>query len=172
MTAWMVRAGLKGHLFDRFIDDGIATVGWTEVGEVSTDETVETLREKFSKIWPSWHPNKIIMGAGQLYRFARVIQPGDMIVTYDPSRRIYKIGTAHGSYRLDVNFDSSDGGQIMDVGWHGDVPRDALRSRTKNSLGAISTLFKIPDHAQADLERVLAGYPDDAVLSEPASEDE
>lgn len=165
MTAWMVRAGRKGHLFDEFVDDGIATVGWKDAGPISPDITIEKLKEKFSKTWPDWHPQKTSMSAGQVFRFICVMKSGDSIVTYDPSQRLYKVGTVIGEYKYNADHESDDYGHIISVNWHSDVQRDLLLERTKNSLGAISTLFKIPDHAFEDLQRIAEGKPVETILS-------
>lgn len=157
MATWMVRAGRNGVLFDEFVENNIATIGWNELNGVRERETLNELRERVTETWPSWHPNKIIMAAGQLFRFARKICPGDTVVTYDPSSRRYRLGTAKGNYRFDPDFNHEDGGNIIDVQWNEEVPRDDLLPRTKNSLGAISTLFKVPEHAASDLQRVAKG---------------
>ena len=162
MTAWMVRAGRKGHLFDQFIDEGIATVGWKDAGPISPNMTIEDVKEQFSRTWSDWHPQKISMSAGQVFRFVCVMKPGDSIVTYDPSQRLYKIGIIIGDYRYDGNQESDDHGHVISVNWHSDVQRDLLTERTKNSLGAISTLFKIPNHAFEDLKQTAGGKLRDA----------
>ncbi|GGX66955.1 restriction endonuclease [Litorimonas cladophorae] len=159
MIGWMIRAGTKGVLFDKFVDEGIASIGWRDLGAILPEDTVETLREKVAKQWPDWHPNRVIMSAGQLHRFAKVIQTNDYIVTYDPSQRIYKIGKSKGGYRFNDSFEHDDHGNIISVDWTLEVARDDLLPRTKNSLGAISTLFKIPDHAMRDLLDTSAGEP-------------
>jgi restriction system protein len=157
MTTWMVRAGRKGHLFDQFIDEGIVTIGWKDMGAVEPGISLDELKTKMLETWPDWHPQKISMSAGQVNRFINEIRAGDTIVTYDPSQRIYKIGVSKGEYRYDPSVDSDDHGHILSVDWQRDVPRDVLQPRTKNSLGAISTLFKIPNHAAEDLTYAADG---------------
>jgi len=157
MTTWMVRAGRKGHLFDQFMDEGIVTIGWKAMGAVEPGISLDILKTKMLQTWPDWHPQKISMSAGQVNRFINEIKPGDTVVTYDPSQRIYKIGVSKGEYRYDDSADSDDHGHILKVNWQKDVPRDVLQPRTKNSLGAISTLFKIPNHAAEDLSRAASG---------------
>lgn len=43
--------------------------------------------------------------------------------------------------------------------WRGEVSRDDLMVSTKNSLGAISTFFLLPEEAREDVERALQGIP-------------
>lgn len=106
--------------------------------------------------WPDWHPQGISMSAGQLYRFRHEIAVGDRVVTYDPGRRVYLVGTVSGEYRYDPSLEDDDIVNVRDVTWEGEVPRDHLRIGTKNTLGAISTLFRLADEAAADIERALA----------------
>ena len=159
---WMVRAGRKGHLLDRFIDEGIATVGWKAAGKIAPGSSLDVVRDRIQQTWPAWHPQKIAMAAGQLHRFLSVIQPGDTVITFDTSQRIYKIGTATEDRRFDDETDSDDHAHVMGVNWFGEVRRDDLQSQTRNSLGAISTLFAIRDEAEQDIMRRLRGDPPEA----------
>lgn len=151
----MVRAMEGGRLFDVFKEQSLVAIGWSDIGSLETLTTRESIAERVAENWPGWHPQKISMSAGQLFRFRQEIKLGDRIVTYDPSRRVYLIGTISGDYRFDPNNDEK-AANIRAVKWDGEVSRDLLSVATKNSLGAISTLFLLPETAAADLERALA----------------
>ena len=158
MTTWMVRAGRKGHLFDQFIDEGIATIGWKDSGHIAPGTSIEKVREKFASVYTDWNPQQIVMGAGQVHRFLSAIKAGDTIVTYDPSQRVYRLGISTGKYRYDDNTESDDYAHVLGVDWQNKpIPRDDLAEKSKNSLGAISTLFKVPGHAADDLRRTASG---------------
>jgi restriction system protein len=94
------------------------------------------------------------MNTGQLFRFRHEMQKGDRVVTYDPGRRVYLLGTISGDYRWNPELDE-DAKNARPVEWEGEISRDLLSVATKNSLGAISTLFLLPPEAAADLERAL-----------------
>lgn len=160
---WMVRAKEGGRLFDVFKDKSVVAIGWTEIGTLEALTTREEIATQVARQWPDWHPQKVSMSAGQLYRFRTEMVVGDRIVTYDPGRRVYLIGTISGDYRFDPSVEE-DVPNVRSVDWQGEVGRDLLRVSTKNSLGAISTLFLIPDEAAADLERALLTH-------EPADEE-
>lgn len=175
MTAWMVRAGTKGVLFDEFMAQGIASVGWKSIGELTSSDTLDSLRERVREEWPDWHQQRITMSASQLVRFRNAIRAGDLVVTYDPTRRVYALGRADGTYRFEADQEHKDHGNIIGVSWQDEVARDELLPRTKNSLGAISTLFKIPPHAEADLLRVARGEsvePETEITDDDAEDDE
>ena len=152
---WMVRAQRGGRLVDRFQEESIVSIGWGDLGSLEKLDSREAVAARVAQQWPNWHPQKVRMIAGQLYRFCHEIQLGDRIVTYAPSRRIYLIGSIVGEYRFDPNAEEGSA-NLRNVAWDGEVSRDLLSVATKNSLGAISTLFLLPERAAADLERALA----------------
>lgn len=164
---WMVRAQRGGRLVDRFQEEAIVSIGWGDLGSLEKLDSREAVAARVAQQWPNWHPQKVRMIAGQLYRFCHEIQLGDRIVTYAPSRRIYLIGSIVGEYRFDPNAEEGSA-NLRNVTWDGEVSRDLLSVATKNSLGAISTLFLLPERAAADLERALA-KPETA--SEPEAVD-
>lgn len=95
------------------------------------------------------------MSAGQLHRFRSEMKIGDYVVTYDPSRRVYLVGEIAGDYRWDPRIDPDDP-NVRSVTWQGEVSRDRLSVRSRNSLGAISTLFQLSPDVVEDLLRALA----------------
>ena len=103
------------------------------------------------------------MSAGQLHRFRTEMKSGDAVLTYDPRRRVYLVGEIAGEYRWDPSIDPTDP-NVRPVRWRGEVSRDLLAVTSKNSLGAISTLFVVPNDVLADVERALTSR-------EPASDD-
>ncbi|HKJ89138.1 MAG TPA: restriction endonuclease, partial [Gammaproteobacteria bacterium] len=47
--------------------------------------------------------------------------------------------------------------EYREVGWESEISRDQLSTATKNSLGAISTLFQLPDHAAEEILKASHG---------------
>lgn len=153
-NTWMVRAETGGRLFDLFKEKSVVAIGWPQIGSLDALTSREAIAAALAREWPDWKSQKVSMNAGQLYRFRSEIKSGDRVVTYDPSRRQYLVGTIAGDYRFDKRIDQHNA-NVRPVTWDGEVPRDLLSVASKNSLGAISTLFLVPDHAAADLERAL-----------------
>jgi restriction system protein len=58
------------------------------------------------------------------------------------------------------------------VKWDGTVKRDSLSISTRNSLGAIATLFLLPPDAADEVEKLLAGVPVPQAAPVEAAEDE
>jgi restriction system protein len=108
--------------------------------------------------WPDWHKQKIALCAGQVFRFAFEMQKGDRVLTYDPSRRVYLVGTIEGDYDFSDDL-VGDLSNVRRVKWDDEVSRDLLSVSSKNVLGAISTLFTLTGEAAEDVENALAGTP-------------
>jgi len=153
-NTWMVRAEVGGRLFDMFREKSVVAIGWSAIGSLEGLTSREAIARALAPEWPDWKPQTLSMNAGQLYRFRSEIKAGDRVVTYDPSRRVYLVGTISGDYRFDPSV-GEDYANVRPVAWEGEVSRDLLTVASKNSLGAISTLFLVPDEAAADLERAL-----------------
>lgn len=173
--SWMVRAERDGRLFDAFKEKSAVAIGWNEVGDLSAVKTRKAITDLVTAAWPETKPQSAAMAAGQLHRFVNEIEVGDMIVTYNPSRRVYLIGEVAGPYRYDTSIDPEDA-QVRPVRWSGEVGRDLLSVESRNSLGSISTLFRIPTEVAAELKKTLSsGQPakvEMATASTEASEDD
>lgn len=150
---WMVRAGRDAIFIDEFRDRNRVSIGWSELGPLTAYLTREDLSRGVAKRWPDWHKQAQAMATGQVWRFKAEIQVGDTVVTYDPSLRSYLIGEVAGPYVFDPS--SVEQPNVLPVKWSGEVGRDLLSASTKNSLGAISTIFLVPSDAAADLARAL-----------------
>lgn len=173
--SWMVRAERNGRLFDVFKEQSAVAIGWNDVGDLSSVKTRKAIADLVTEAWPETKTQAVAMAAGQLHRFVNEIQIGDMVVTYDPSRRVYLLGEVSGPYRYDTSLDPEDA-QYRPVRWQGEVSRDLLSVESRNSLGSISTLFKIPPEVSAELRKVLASgqavMPEATPATTDASEDD
>jgi restriction system protein len=154
MQGWVVRAERGGRLYDAFKDNSVIAIGWSEIGSLADLKTREKIAARVSSEWPDSKPQAVAMAAGQLHRFRSEMKIGDHVVTYDPSRRVYLVGKIVGDYRWDPSIDAEDP-NVRSVTWQGEVSRDLLSVRSRNSLGAISTLFQLSPEVIEDLLRAL-----------------
>jgi restriction system protein len=146
----------------------LVAIGWYELGEIAVGESREAISQRIAEQWPNASKSKIAASAGQIYRFLNEIQKGDKVVSYHPGRRVYLLGKVEGDpeYR--------PGGlneypRVREVKWIGEVPRDNLSVSTRNSLGAISTLFQLPPEAA---DEIMHAHSGDVALDSTGSEDE
>ena len=89
---WMVRNN-GGEYADEFVGQKIVAVGWQDAGPLnellkSRDQIIDRVKE----IWPDWKPLKAVVSGSQLNKIVNVMEVGDRVITYDPSKRIYYVG--------------------------------------------------------------------------------
>ncbi|MGQ3675297.1 restriction endonuclease [Xanthobacter sp. TB0139] len=152
--AWVVRAERGGRLYDAFKEKSVIAIGWGDMGSLENLNTRDKIAACVAATWPEWKPQAVAMATGQLYRFRSEMKIGDRVVTYDPGRRVYLIGEVAGDYRWDPSIDADDP-NVRSVKWQGEGSRDLLSPRSRNSLGAISTLFQLSAEVIEDLLRAL-----------------
>lgn len=161
---WKIAAEVKGVLFDDFKEKSLVAIGWDRFGDLSEFKSRETLIKAVQDKYPEYKKQKAVIVAGMLYRFAIEIKDGDRMVTYDPTRRVYLVGKVKDGYdydptcAFDVDLDDR-WPHLRKVDWEGEVSRDDLSTSTKNTLGAIMTLFQVSKEAAKEIEMVLKGQP-------------
>jgi len=99
--------------------------------------------------FPTWKDGKLNSVVNQFTRFVGELKQGDAVVTYDPGQRRYILGTIDG----DVTWTTENEQHPFrrPVTWSKYAPRESLSASTRNSLGAIQTLFRVSDDAAKEL---------------------
>jgi restriction system protein len=168
---WMVRAGEGGALIDDFRAGAFVAIGWQEVGDMTPLKTREQFTKAVQRGYPGARKMQVAISAGQAYRFVREMKPGDRVLTYDLGQREYLVGTITTDYAYKPTADHPFP-NVRAVKWDGSVARDTLSVSTRNSLGAIATLFQLPPEAADEIEKRLVGSPQaESVIPEPAEEE-
>ncbi|MEW8042467.1 MAG: restriction endonuclease [Candidatus Thiodiazotropha endolucinida] len=150
---WKIAAGRGGGDFDLFHEGAIIAMGLDETGDLSATRSRKEIVTKVQNAYPNWPPGRISAWGGMLYRFQHEIGVEDFVITYDPGRRIYLVGTITSNCIYDPNRVPGSP-YVREVNWLKEVERDNLATSVKNSLGAISTLFRVPDQ---HIDEILAG---------------
>jgi len=153
---WMVRAGRKGVLIQDFEEKGYVGVGWRGLGDLSEVNTKDELARLHIETYPDYKPGKLRMDTGQINRFRFEISQGDRVVSYNSELRVYLVGEVASDYQYAPN-SPGDYNHIRKVKWLGKVNRDSLSLGTKNTVGAIMTLFLLSDSAREEFEKLLSG---------------
>jgi restriction system protein len=157
-TMWMVRAGERAWRFEEFERGALVSIGWHEMGDLNPLRTRDDFVRQTERSYPDAKKAWIPGAAGQVFRFVREIKVGDSVLTYNPAERSYLVGTVTSEYEYAKQL-SAEQPNLRHVKWRGRVARDQLSVATRNSLGAISTLFVVPADAAAEIEQLLAGQP-------------
>lgn len=117
------------------------------------------MRERLATAYPNEKPGWLGNAAGMTFKFRRIIRPGDRVVTYDPHRREYLLGTVEGEYEFRPEI-LPDYNHVRRVKWEGRVSRDVLSPSSRNTLGSTLTLFEPGEAVLRDLEQAQAGGPE------------
>jgi len=152
---WMVRAGEDGFLLDEFQNKSIVAIGWDKIKNASDFKSKEEIKQVFSEKYPEKKKHQNIIGAGQFSRFVLEFKKGDRVLSYNKDKREYLVGEIQSDY--EYNPALSQYHHIRRVKWLGVVNRDKLSTTTRNTLGAISTIFEIKDQSQTEILEVLKG---------------
>src|ERR1035438_1285634 len=155
-NTWMVRAGEHGYLVGEFERRGLVSIGWNEIGDLSSSEHVQTTRAAYNKAYPDQKPGKIGNAVAMIHKFRSILKPSDHVITYDPARREYLVGTIVGDYEFDPS-ETQDQSHLRKVSWLGRVSRDRLSVASRNTLGSTLTLFSVPPEVWSDISAAFRG---------------
>lgn len=134
MTVWLIRAGSHGDQESLALDNGIACVGWDEVGDLSLHQSVDAIATLLRAAKPQDSEPSILNQARQLHACAHRIQQNDLIVLPLKSRSQIAFGRANGPYRDRPEL-GSGAMHTHGVRWvRTDVPRTSI-SRAAGGAG-------------------------------------
>lgn len=156
---WMVRAGEGAFLIDRFKKENLIVVG-AEIGDLTNVKSPEEIKIKIQNKFPNKKPGQIVMWESQISKFRFEFQKKDNVLSYDPQNRVYLVGEIVSDYIFNDDFYPGNPLDYCDtrkVKWLGTVNRDDLSTPTKNTLGAISTIFEINPDASREIFEALEG---------------
>lgn len=153
---WMIRAGRNAALIEDFEEKGYVAVGWIRTWDLTNIKTKKDLEKVFKEAYPDEKKAKSRMQFGQISRFRFDIHTGDWVTTYNPELRNYPVGEIISDYHY-VKDSPGNFNHIYKVKWLGKVSRDLLSVTTKNTVGAIMTLFLLNDSATDEFKRLLSG---------------
>jgi restriction system protein len=154
-TMWMVRAGEGAFLIEEFRKKNIIAIGWGEMGDLSGVKAGDEIKTLVKETYLDSKKAQVSISAGQIRRFLFDFQQGDKVVSYDPDKRSYLVGEILSGYKFAPSV--CEYPNIRNVKWLGEVDRDKLSTSTKNTLGAISTIFNLGDDAEKEITDLLEG---------------
>lgn len=98
ISYWLFAPGEKASLWDDSFQDGIAPIGWDEVGDLNSYATYDELCERIGETYPGKSPKSV---ANMLWNFSYSMKPGDVVFA---KKGLYKIcgwGIVSGDYSFD-----------------------------------------------------------------------
>ena len=152
---WMVRAGEGAFLVEDFKSKNYVSIGWNKIGDISEVEGKDRIKRLIEEAGYYKKKSQVAAATGQISRFLLEFKKGDYVVTYDPNNRVYYVGEIQSDYEFNKRI--SEYHHVRMVNWLGEVSRDKLTVATKNTLGAISTVFQIKDRPKKEILQILEG---------------
>jgi len=158
-TIWGIHAGRMGEADELFLKKGVIAVGWGEIGDITPIASDrEALKAKIAETYPATRPGAIPVLAGQLYRFAAEMQPGDLVVYPSKIDRKIHIGKVTGGYRYNPSL-HAEYPNSRDVEWFGEFPRTRFSQGALYEIGSALTLFQVKNYADEFLAALAGETP-------------
>ncbi len=146
-TMWGLHAGKTGDADTLFLKKNFIAVGWDKLGDLSKiAPKQEAFKAVVAEAYPEAKPGAIPNYAGQLLRFAHVIQPGDLVLYPSKKDKHVHFGRVTGEYRYDP---SAEGGypHLRPVVWEKAVSRTSLSQGALYEIGSAMSLFQVKNYA-------------------------
>lgn len=158
MTLWLVRAGRNGEQEEGALGSQVATIGWDELGDLSSVTSREELASLYERAYPGAKKAAIANQVGQIWSFVNRIQPDDLIVLPLKLRSAIAIGKAVGPYQYRTDL-APNIHHIRRVKWiRTDIPRTAFEQDLLYSLGAFMTVCQVRrNNAEERVRAILRG---------------
>ncbi len=99
-SVWVVRAGGEGRDEKIALDNNVITIAWNEFSDLSEVKDLQSLRELYGQIMPQDKTHIASAQVGQIWRFIKEIQIGDLIILplLSTNPRVVAIGEVVGNY--------------------------------------------------------------------------
>ena len=108
---WVFAPGPQASFWDECLRDGIAVMGWDELGPLDGYESQEQMRVKLKEYLQGEQTNN----AKANWEFSHVMKDGDLILIKRGNRKILGAGIIRGNYRFDPT--RKEYRHVRDVEW-------------------------------------------------------
>lgn len=155
---WMIRAGESGEAEELAVRNGVAVIGWSALGPLSTELSRDQLKTMIRETFSEEREASLGQSAGEIYRFIHDVRVDDLVVLpLKTNQGHIAVGRLRGEYRhrADGAFAGTDAQNTRDVEWLASaVPYSRFDEDLQGAFGQQGTLREIarPDAA----ERLLA----------------
>lgn len=96
---WTLSPGESGRLWDDFYKDGIAAIGWNELGDLSQYNDRQAIQSKLKTLYPEGGSQR--NNSLACYEFSHVMNPGDIVFAKAGFSRLLGVGRVTGDYKYD-----------------------------------------------------------------------
>ena len=162
---WIYSPGLNAERWDEFYNAGIMAIGWDDIGDLSTYDSKEAMKQAMkAKIDPN---RSYKMAAHATWQFANEMNPGDIVFAKRGMHTVIGRGVVESEYIYDPNRDEFV--NIRKVRWThkgewehpGQAVMKTLTDVTpyKEYVEQLKALFDYNDVVDDDVEKEETDYP-------------
>lgn len=144
MSLWVVRAGRYGEREQDALDNGLVTIGWHELSDLSNVGNKSELSKIIFQNFPNIPKGRASNWTGQLWRFIREIKVGDLVALPLKSQSAIAIGEIKSEYQYWK--DNENLKHVRLVNWLKTIPRSAFDQDILYSFGALQTVCQVKRH--------------------------
>ncbi|MGV0793555.1 AAA family ATPase [Mycolicibacterium sp. XJ1819] len=163
VQVWLVRGGRDGEHEKLALDEGVALIGWPELGSLVDATDRDQLKARIAAAKNEHRPASLASQAGQILRFRHEIKEADLVVMplkSDPGHVAVARVTGEYEYRTDGAFASENSAKnTLPVEWLATaIPYERFDPDLRDSFGQQGTVSEItkPKAAQRIID-VLGG---------------
>ena len=163
MSAWVVRAGQRGENEHWNVEHGRVSVGWPEVGDLSSATSREDVRRRVEEAYPGDGAARWANYTGQLWAFRDSIRSGDLVILPLKTKPGYvQFGRVTGAYAHDTAEAGWHRSHSLPVDWLGEsVSKTVVGQDLVHTLNGSLTVFQPSrNDAERRLETIARGKPD------------
>ena len=156
---WLYAPGKNASRWADFRDEGIAAIGWDDVGDLRLLGSRESI---FAKLQEISDGDESMVNATQCYEFAYRIKPGDWIFAKKGRREIVGFGIVRTAYRYEAQREIYK--HVLDVEWRksGSWPTAAERMLSMKTVTDITN----DEVLRQELEQLIGLDPEGASVDE------
>lgn len=137
----MVRAGRHGEQEQVALEQGLITIGWNDLPDLSRIRSKDQLTKVYNKIYPGTKKMKAANEIGQIWTFLRKIKKGDHVALPLKTQSAIAIAKVKEDYEYKPIAENVR--HIRRVEWLKLLPRSAFDQDLLYSLGAFMTVCQI-----------------------------
>jgi len=141
MTLWMVRAGRYGEQEAVALEQGVVTIGWNNLPDLSSLKNKEELERLYLRAYPDAKKMQAANEVGQIWRFIHDINVGDLVALPLKTQSAIAIGRIDGKYEYKKLAENVM--HIRKVKWIKTIPRSTFDQDLLYSFGAFMTVCQI-----------------------------
>jgi restriction system protein len=154
---WGIHAGRTGNADTLFLQKGYIALGWNKIGDLrNLEPNRDAFKDVVAEVFPAFKPGAIPVAAGQLFRFANVLSPGDMVVYRSKTNGKIHIGEITGEY--DYRPDIEPGyPHVRSTKWLKSVDPKSATQGALYEIGSAMSLFQVKNYADEWLSFLVSG---------------